>query len=75
MTSGALKEVPDRSVFVDFFLKRLKQNQEPYLSSEQLFASLRQAVISNSSNNQIPQFGEIRETGDEGGDFVFERKH
>ncbi len=75
MTSGAMKEVPDRSVFVDYFLKRLNQNKESHLSSEQLFTSFRQAVISNSINNQIPQYGEIRETGDEGGDFVFERKY
>lgn len=74
MTSGAMKEVPDRSVFIEYLVKRLAQNKETYLSSEQLFASFRQAVISNSRNNQVPQFGEIRETGDEGGDFVFERK-
>lgn len=74
ITSGAMKEVPDRSVFIEYLLKRLAQNKETYLSSEQLFASFRQAVISNSRNNQVPQFGEIRETGDEGGDFVFERK-
>ena len=74
MTSGAMKEVPDKSVFIEYLVKRLAQNKEPFLSSEQLFASFRQAVISNSRNNQVPQFGEIRETGDEGGDFVFERK-
>ena len=74
MTSGAMKEVPDKSVFIEYLVKRLVQNKDQYLSSEQLFSSFRQAVISNSRNNQVPQFGEIRETGDEGGDFVFERK-
>ncbi|NJD90229.1 MAG: hypothetical protein FIA91_01720 [Geobacter sp.] len=74
MTSGAMKEVPDKSVFIEYLVKRLTQNKDQFLSSEQLFASFRQAVISNSRNNQVPQFGEIRETGDEGGDFVFERK-
>jgi len=74
MTSGAMKEVPDKSVFIEYLVKRLTQNKDRFLSSEQLFASFRQAVISNSRNNQVPQFGEIRETGDEGGDFVFERK-
>jgi len=66
--------VPDRSVFVEYLLKRLTENNEPYMSSEQLFSSLRQAVINNSPNAQVPQFGEIRETGDEGGDFVFVKK-
>lgn len=74
MTSGAMKEVPDRSVFMEYLLKRLKQNKDSFISSEQLFTSFRTAVISNSSNNQIPQFGEIRETGDEGGDFIFIKK-
>jgi len=35
---------------------------------------MRQAVINNSPNGQVPQFGEIRETGDEGGDFVFVKR-
>ena len=29
------------------------------------------SFVKSSANNQIPQFGEIRETGDEGGDFIF----
>lgn len=71
MTSGTLKEVPDRSIFVDYLIKRLAENSEQYVTSEQIFSSMRQAVINNSPNGQVPQFGEIRETGDEGGDFVF----
>ena len=74
MTSGAMKTVPDRSVFLDYLVLRLEQNQHPFLSSEELFSSFKQAVISNSPNNQIPQFGEIRESGDEGGDFIFIKK-
>jgi len=64
-------EVPDRSVFVEYLIKRLKENTDTYFSSEQLFANLRQVVIVNSPTNQVPQYGEIREAGDEGGDFVF----
>ncbi|MCD4772471.1 MAG: caspase family protein [Bacteroidales bacterium] len=74
MTSGALKEVPDKSVFIEYLVKRLEQNTKKYLSSEQLFASFKIAVINNSLNGQIPQFGEVKETGDEGGDFIFIRK-
>lgn len=74
ITSGTLNEVPDRSVFVEFLLKRLSNNSKKYLSSEKLFSSFRQAVINNSPVNQIPQFGEIREAGDEGGDFIFMHK-
>jgi hypothetical protein len=74
MTSGAMKEVPDKSIFVEYLIKRLKENKEPLLPAEVLFSSFRQAVINNSPNRQIPQYGEIRETGDEGGDFIFVKK-
>jgi len=69
MTSGTLSEVPDQSAFLKYLIERLKDNNEKYLSSEQLFSSIRLAVINNS--NVIPQFGEIKDVGDEGGDFIF----
>jgi hypothetical protein len=72
MTSGTLTEVPDRSTFVKYLIERLDNNQEKYVSSEQLFSSFRIAVINNS--DVIPQYGEIRNVGDEGGDFIFIRK-
>lgn len=72
MTSGSLSEVPDESPFTKYLLERLKKNKNKYLSSEQLFSSLRLAVINNS--NGIPQFGEIQNVGDQGGDFIFIRK-
>jgi hypothetical protein len=72
MTSGTLTEVPDRSAFARFLIERLENNTEKYLPSEQLFSSFRIAVINNS--NVIPQYGEIRNVGDEGGDFIFIRK-
>ena len=72
MTSGTLEEVPDKSVFVEYLVKRLRDNEEIFLSSESLFSSFRTAVMNNSPN--LPQFGEINNTGDEGGDFIFIRK-
>ncbi|UCH15074.1 MAG: hypothetical protein JSV22_03690, partial [Bacteroidales bacterium] len=72
MTSGTLKEVPDRSIFLHYLAKRLIENEEEYLPSEQLFASFKPAVLNNSNN--IPQYGEIKNAGDEGGDFIFIRK-
>ena len=74
MTSGALLTVPDKSVFVEFLVKRLKNNQERYLYSEKLYVNMRDAVINNSPTNQTPQFGVIGSAGDEGGDFVFVRR-
>jgi hypothetical protein len=69
MTSGTLTEVPDQSAFLKYMIDRLEKNSEKYLSSEQLFSSFRIAVINNS--NVVPQFGEIKDVGDEGGDFIF----
>lgn len=69
MTSGTLTEVPDQSAFLKYLIDRLEKNNEKYLSSEQLFSSFRIAVINNSY--VVPQFGEIRDVGDEGGDFIF----
>jgi len=70
MTSGNLKEeVPDKSVFLQYLIKRLEENKEKFLSSGVLFGSFFDAVISNSEN--IPQFGVIQNVGDEGGDFIF----
>lgn len=71
LTSGTLTEVPDKSVFVDYLVKRLTENQRKYLPAEQLYIEFKAAVINNSALNQVPQFGEVREAGDEGGDFVF----
>ena len=72
MTSGTLTKVPDRSAFVKYLTNRLAENNEKYISSEQLFSSFRIAVINNS--DVVPQYGEIRNVGDEGGDFIFIKK-
>ena len=72
MTSGAISTVPDKSVFVEFFLKRLKENESKYLLAEQLYLDFREAVTNNSEVDQRPLFEELE--GDEGGDFIFIKK-
>ncbi len=74
MTSGAMKTVPDKSVFVKYLIKDLSNNDQPLLSAEQLFQTFKVAVINNSPDGQVPQFGPIAEAGDEGGDFIFLKK-
>jgi hypothetical protein len=74
MPRGAMRDHPDKSVFMQYLIKRLNENTDKFLPSEQLFASFKAAVINNSPNGQVPQFGEIREAGDEGGDFIFIKK-
>ena len=69
MTSGTLKEVPDKSVFLQYLVQRLTDNSERYISSDMLFASFREAVLNNSPTE--PQYGTIQNAGDEGGEFIF----
>lgn len=72
MTSGNLKEVPDRSVFVKYLIQELNQNDAKFLPSEELFNSFKTAVLNNSPN--VPRYGTIQNVGDEGGDFIFVKK-
>lgn len=72
MTSGTLKEVPDKSVFIEYLIKRLETNRQKYLASEALYSSMKEAVMNNSPN--IPRYGTIQNVGDEGGDFIFIRR-
>ncbi len=74
MTSGAKTSVPDKSTFIEYLTKRLRDNSQSCLSAEQLYLSFKTAVIANSPNNQIPQFGLIPQTGHEGGGFIFYKK-
>ncbi|MBN2214164.1 MAG: caspase family protein [Bacteroidales bacterium] len=69
MTSGTLNEVPDESVFMKYLIKQLEQNKDRFLTSEQLFTTIKPAVMNNSETT--PQYGTIQSAGDEGGDFIF----
>ena len=71
MTSGALKTVPDKSVFIEYLIKALKSNDQPLISADQLFTNFKYNVINNSPNGQVPQYGVISQADDEGGEFIF----
>ena len=72
MTSGSLTEVPDKSVFLEQLVKRLDENTIGYLPAEELFSSFKTTVMNSSPT--VPQYGDIKGTGDEGGDFIFVRR-
>ncbi len=74
MTSGANTVVPDNSVFFKYLIKKLDENNSSCLSAETLYSKVKPAVIYNSPNNHIPQFGVMPQTGDEGGNFIFRTK-
>ncbi len=72
MTSGLDNVVPDKSIFLQYFLKNLIENPNRYISAGNLFNELKEAVISNTSNQ--PQYGVIQNTNHEGGEFIFLRR-
>lgn len=72
MTSGNLTEVPDKSVFLQFLLKNLDENNEVFLASASLFSRIYDPITNNAAST--PQFGVIQGAGDEGGDFIFIKK-
>lgn len=45
-------EVPNKSVFIKYLLKRLTENQNPYLSTRKLFDRIEEPVMNNSNNTQ-----------------------
>lgn len=69
ITSVTLTGLPEKNILISYMIDQLRNNTLKYISSEQLFNTFRIAVINNS--NTVPQYGEIRNVGNEGGDFIF----
>jgi hypothetical protein len=77
ITSGGIEPVLDggkdgHSVFAYYLLKALNNNSEKYLDASQLYESVKIPVINNSE--QTPRYNPIKNTGDEGGQFIFINK-
>ena len=75
ISSGGTEPVADagsggHSVFAYYLLKALRENDQPFLTSFELFNRLARAVTNNSQ--QKPEYGTVADAGDEGsGDFTF----
>ena len=74
LTSGNKTPVADsgsggHSVFAYQLIKELRRNQKPFLSIQELYTKIA-PIISNNSE-QTPMCRPIRNTGDQGGEFVF----
>lgn len=72
MTSGNLTEVPDQSVFLQQLVGRLQDNTKDYITAEEIFGSIKDIVMNSSP--VTPVYGDIKDAGDEGGDFIFVKK-
>ena len=76
LASGGLEPVADaggggHSVFARAFLDALRGNQG-VLDMSQIFSTVRHQVMLGAQ--QTPQYGDIRQAGHEGGDFLFVRR-
>ena len=60
------------SVFSYYLLQALKTNDTKYFDSSQLYNKIKVPVVNNS--DQSPNFNPIKNTGDEGGHFLFIKK-
>lgn len=74
ISSGGLQPVMDggkdgHSVFAYYFIKSMEGNKEKYFDASQLFDSIKVPIVNNS--DQTPMFQPVKNTGDEGGQFVF----
>ena len=74
LTSGGNEPVADRgkgghSVFAYHFITLLKEHADPYLVPTQIYDRIAPLVANNA--NQTPVSQPIKNTGDEGGQFVF----
>jgi hypothetical protein len=77
LTSGGVEPVMDKgmeghSIFTYYFLKALSDNTEKYIDAGQLFNTLKIPVVNNSY--QTPEYSPVKNTGDEGGQFIFIKK-
>lgn len=77
LTSGGIEPVTDggregHSIFSYYFLDKLKQNKSRFFTAGQLFNEIQIPVTNNSE--QSPVYQPIKNTGDEGGQFLFIRK-
>jgi len=77
ITSGGVEPVMDggregHSVFAYYLLKTFDYNNYAYFDASQLYENIKIPVTNNSS--QEPEFHPIKDTGDEGGQFIFFKK-
>ncbi len=74
MTSGNREPVLDsgtggHSIFAYQFLKALRKNEKPFATTQEIYTRI--APIIGNNAEQVPKCRPIRNTGDQGGEFVF----
>ena len=72
ITSGVLTEVPDKSIFKHYLIKRLTENTEQYLDAGKLHNDIKDPVSNDGAPR--PLHGVIQRIGDQGGEFIFVKR-
>jgi TPR repeat protein/uncharacterized caspase-like protein len=77
MASGSMEPVedggaPGHSIFANALLEGLQQAPDPQFSASDLFYAYVKRKVAGTSR-QLPQYGSIRDSGDQLGDFIFAR--
>ncbi len=75
--SGGNEPVSDsgnggHSVFADAFLKALKEEDKTSFTAEELYYGYIKKSIAGKSD-QVPEYNTIKNSGHDGGDFVFKK--
>jgi hypothetical protein len=78
ITSGGNNPTGDRkdeklSLFARIFIDALTNIDQQRFTAEELFARYIQESVAGASE-QIPEFGIIRNSGHQGGDFIFQKQ-
>lgn len=74
MTSGALEEVSDKSLFMKLLIDELSSNRSPFLTASSLFHAVQDSLENVTGYTQVPQFQNLQTDLNEGGDFIFVRR-
>lgn len=77
ISSGGIEPVMDggrdgHSVFSYYFLRALNDNSKKFYDAGEIFERIKIPVVNNSE--QTPYYSPIKNTGDEGGQFIFIQK-
>jgi hypothetical protein len=69
ITGGVCSNISVQSDFLKYLVDNLEKNSEKYLPSEKLYINTLKYV--SNKDNVISRFGEITNSGDAGGDYIF----
>ncbi|MBL0308402.1 MAG: caspase family protein [Bacteroidetes bacterium] len=76
ITSGGIEPVMDggkdgHSIFTYYLIKALRENKAKFIDASHMYESIKVPIVNNS--DQSPKLSQLKNTGDEGGEFIFYR--